>query len=283
MKKSIKLLISFFVVLLTVAGYSTPALADVVFEPMNSDFYNKHSDECYTCERVYIVNGPDGTVTIYKSPETNKVEGTLNNGDSIMVQYIYTGGEVEWGYVENWSTNSYGWVPMPYLQEQYDASAFRDQHYEQIINEGWMLDGKFCDVDIYIWDYPGDPKVENTLVVSSDDNVMAGGNQYTDEFGNQWGYFNYYYAWSGWICLNNPTASYDELYPNGGPEYKLDSEKEDDNSNISAIEPAPSGPIVPKRMGLNPVEIVLIGTLVAAVIVATVIILVFLGKKKKEK
>lgn len=285
MKKIIKIISLLFAMLLFFAGTVTQVKADVVFEPINSDFYSKHISECHSVERSYLVNGPDGKVTIYASPEDNHVEGTLDNGSHIFVNYIYTGGDVEWGYVEDWSQQAFGWVPMPYLQEQYDAHAFNTQHREQIINEIWDLDDKFCDVEIYVYSYPG---AENafTLIVPSEDNCLSGSTQYTDEFGNQWGHFDYFYAQNGWICLNNATATYEELYPKGGPEYKLDSEDsdiEDEPQPEVNTKPAePEKPIVPRNAHPNVVDLVIIGTLVAAVVVATIIILILLGKKKNK-
>lgn len=279
MKKGMRMLACAFALLLTASGVCMNVRADVVYEPIGAglDFYSLHAGECVEIDRSYLANGPSGSVKVYKSPENAKVEGTIPNGEQVYVSYMYSEPDADWCCIEYSEGQVYGWVPMAYMQEKFDGAEFWEQYGEEFVNENWELDEQFFNIDIYEWEIPGDPNTAATINVTADD-MMGGYTQYTDEYGNVWGYFSYYMAVSGWICLNNPTASYDELYPDGGPAYEV----EDSNASETAAQQSSTEEIVPASgigSGIN--YIVIIGILVAAVAVLTIVLLILLGKKKK--
>ena len=79
-----KWLSGMFVLMFCVLGITKEVQADVIWEPENS-FYKMHAEECVYHNRNYIANGPDGQVTIYKSPAVNLQLGLLRNGDRINI------------------------------------------------------------------------------------------------------------------------------------------------------------------------------------------------------
>lgn len=123
-------------------------------------------------------------------------------------------------------------------------------------------------MDLNVWLYPGAKEPANYINVPKSENCMGGSPEYSDEFGHNWGYFSYYYGMKGWICTDNPTGSYEELYPNGGPEYQLNN----DNKASDAVQEV----IEPKNENSGK-TLIYIGIMIGAVIVVTVILLVIFG------
>lgn len=90
--------------LLLAAALTAPALADVLWEPMD-DFYFEHYDECRLDESSYAI-GAD--ITLYRSPKDPTAVGVLAAGttQTIRVRWPAPNGD-EWGYIEYYDE---GWV-----------------------------------------------------------------------------------------------------------------------------------------------------------------------------
>jgi len=100
MKRILALLFS----LLLVTALTAPALADVIWEPMD-DFYFDHYDECRREESPFTA---ETDTTLYRSPEDPTTVGVLAAGTTqqILVRWTAPSGD-EWGYIEYYDD---GWV-----------------------------------------------------------------------------------------------------------------------------------------------------------------------------
>jgi hypothetical protein len=200
---------------------ATNVKADVIWEPENS-FYKMHTKDCVYHNRNYIVNGPEGKVIIYKSPEVNLKLSNLVNGKSVNIYYLYEASDgVLWGLYDNWKTNVTGWIPMDYMELEYDHICFVEEFGEEIQTKTENLPAEYIGKEIYIWSYPGS---ENATTF-----VPKGPMEFTDVFedeeGNIWGHIGYYYGWRNiWVCIDNPRAGFSELYPDEKPIREVDSD-----------------------------------------------------------
>lgn len=226
--KGLWLLTAFFTGILLLAARAS---ADVIWEPEDS-FYESHSEQCEYENRSYTAAGPDGEVIVYKSPVSPEVVTKLENGTAFRVSFTYEDmWGICWAVYENDSLT--GWVPMDYLEVIYDYISFEEEFGDQILAEEGELDPVPNNTEVHFWNYPG----------SSVGHTMSSGNvhqlkyfqTYTDKTGRKWGFCRYYMGIKNmWICLDDPTADYETLYPGGGEEADLIREQGQDDSSEAA-------------------------------------------------
>lgn len=187
--------------------------ADVIWEPEDS-FYKKHSEECVYVNRLYTANGPDGEVILYKSPEMPIAVLTWENGFRACIQYTYQDADgIVWGIFDDYGGNI-GWMPMEYMELVYDSISFREEHAAEIRKEQGSLDKEYIGESVLLWKYPGSEEYV-TMQLESE---PAYQHVYVDGNGNSWCHVGYYYGHRDkWICLDDPTADYAQLYPDGFP------------------------------------------------------------------
>ena len=112
-----------------------PAAADVIYEPSN-DFLYDHYSECRGVERWYTAASPDDELTVYESPESAKAAARVPNGSRIYIYSSYTDRSGnDWGLCEGNGPYWSGWVPMSYLEEPYDRTAFEKEFASKIRGE----------------------------------------------------------------------------------------------------------------------------------------------------
>lgn len=259
-------------VMIACMAASLSARADVIWEPQDS-FYEKHASECDYVNRLFEANGPDGKVILYQSPEMPIEKGSWENGYRAYISFVYTDSEgVEWGIYDNGAKLS-GWVPMAYMEVVYDSISFKEEHSTEIVKQQGELDGKYQGEEIYLWKYPGS---EEGQAFQVEDYPPSYQSVYVDAEGRSWGCIGYYFGIKDkWICLDQPAADFDELYPEG-------IEKPGESRNVSSERERPEKEeterIVPK-MGGRTVIIAVI--MVTAVVLATAVLLVILKKRHK--
>ena len=182
------------------------AFADVIYEP-DDDFLQKHEDECYYENRVYIASGENGYASAKKNPTSKKAEWEIPNGTEIYISFVWDqdGG---WGLKD-----SHGWISMDELTVKYDGISFAQEHGGEFLYlDEWEfidLTGRDC---LHLWRYPGDTEPFNTLSGSGEDywwgwppEEMSVNTIYEDPAGRRWGYVNYYYGLRDfWVCLTAP-------------------------------------------------------------------------------
>lgn len=297
-----------------VAGMLTanvlPVSADVIYIPQNS-FYQKHSDDCYSLGNggeEYITNGYGGEVITYSNPtKKNSVVGSISNGEEVYIDYVYTDKNgIEWGM-----TGNEEWVPMDYLYLPYSVTDFEEACSDEFVTtddvifvdmaQRQLIDGNY----FYLYEYPGARYGEyaETDLTATEDNPEEGityNTYYIDPYGYCWirtnafCFFNGYYDYNeGWMAIDYPAASYEELYPDG--------------QNFSGVAEAPDEPtveIIPGGSSNGSTEdnsdgnsdnknnnanessvsaIVIVAVIIAVIIIITVVILLIVLKNAKNK
>lgn len=271
MKKIVKLA-GYFLTLVLLTGSFLPQMvsADMIYEPIGNSFYDKHSEECTYVSRSYVANGPNGTVTVYQSPESARKIAVLENGEQLYVSYTYQDGSgILWGCCEQFDTELQGWVPMDYLTVIYDEISFREEHSNQIEQAEGSLEGMEIEGAVYFWQYPGSQSywdLELTTEYAPEFQYV-----YTDTNGVKWGRCAYYLGLKGcWINLNDPTADFETLYPDG-------IQPTEDDHNVAEENQDEMAEIVPKE---NLAPKILAVLAVVAVVAVTVVMLRKLKKKE---
>lgn len=246
--------------------------ADVIWEPEDS-FYEKHASQCTYVNRCFAADGPDGIVIFYESPESAKVVDTWENGYQAYISYTYKDGSgILWGIYEKGSGQT-GWVPMEYMKVVYDHISFQEDYGSEIMEQRGVLEEKYKGEAIQIWEYPGakEPVTEPVNMQGLPEYSSV----YTDEKGYRWGYVGYYYGLRNiWICIDQPTADYEQLYPDGGPQIVAQAEAAETDGLNS--EKQGTDRIVPQP---DHGTAILATALVALVVLATAGLLVVLRKK----
>ena len=196
-------LLSLLLTLTAVVALSVPALADVIWEPTNS-FYESHSGQCDYENRAYLLGGYEGEVALRSSPQNGYIVKQVENGKRGVVQFIWHGGEMDWGYlygIEGEETE--GWAPMDDLSLIYDSQQFMEDHAQELV-EGAAAEVTFSQAVLY--DYPGGPTayvLEESKEYQPFSEIFT--TLYTDENGLRWGYVGYYMGHrERWACLDDP-------------------------------------------------------------------------------
>ena len=272
-----------------------PVKADAIWEP-RSEFYEEHASECEYNARNYIANGPDGVVKIYVSPENSTVVDTLENGVSVCVLFTYVDEDgIEWGVVENYNDAlRTGWLPMEYMTVVYDYISFKEEYGAEFVEESGALDVEYSGQKVRFWSYPGAKGTGYEMDIFEEEWMPEYNQVFVDEEGHKWGYISYYYGIKHtWVCLDNATATAEELYPNGMPErgtentefrteddIKVEEEKDTEDRKVTEDDEEAEeveAEIVPKG---NDQLVFIVSGLVAGVVAVTGGLLVWLKKKK---
>lgn len=200
---------------------AAPAFADVMWEPTDNPFYEKHRGECRYENRGYYANGKDGFVTLLDAPGGSMVRTQYENGTVLWVGYIYGG---DWALIERWEDNKdfSGWVPMSELELVYDFICFEEEYADRIKD----YNGEFANYAggaevIHFYEYPGAPEIDQSFEVSNSWGGDILGNLtgtsenssyihkiFVDEDGRTWGFINYMYGYrNAWFCLDEPDGT----------------------------------------------------------------------------
>lgn len=241
--------------------------ADLIWEPRDS-FYEEHSSECEYVSRTFTANGPDGEVIVYESPVSDRVIARWENGFTAYISFTYEdrNGTV-WGVYEELSDSRTGWMPMEYMDVVYDSISFAEEYQADFVAQEGTLDDQYQEKSIYLWEYPGSKEGYSMMTESS--YMPEYHRTYVDSQGHTWGNVGYYFGYkNGWICLDQPDAEFDTLYPDGAPGI---GEGRPEEKHFTADR------ITPGTNGNSLVVIVVVAVLLVALV--TGILLVILRRK----
>ena len=206
MKRALTLLLT----LLLCLGLALPVLADAIYEPEDG-FYQKHRDECYYENRVYIASGEAGFAAVHKDPKTAKTKEELPNGAEVYVSFVWD-SDGGWGLLDG-----RGWVPMSELTVKYDSISFAEEHGSEFryLDEWEFIDLTGCE-GLRLWEYPGDAEPFYRMSWSGEDawfteppEDLSFNTIYEDPEGRRWGYIHYFYGFRDcWVCLTDPDAAF---------------------------------------------------------------------------
>ena len=266
-----KRFLTFILTLTALFALAAPAFADVMWEPDNNSFYDRHRNQCEYEGRSYYANGSDGFVTAWDAPGGSLVRRQFENGEKLHVYFIY---QNEWALTAYWENQkeTSGWVPMPDLELVYDYISFEEEYADRIT----PYNDEFADYDgdaevVNFYEYPGAAGINQSWDTAGEwhvlDNLTGTADSpsyissiFVDENGLTWGYVNYMYGHlNSWFCLDEPD----------GRDFPV--------REVSAPE------LTPAQTPTLPAQSYIPYILVAAVVVVTGGVLVyFYGKKRKS-
>lgn len=253
--------------------------ADVIWTP-SDNFFEENYHECVHVGREYFANGSKGYVTIYESPRSSKIVDQFENGNKFFVSFTYTLRKNSvWGVVQyerdgdrsvvSYSGGKTGWIPMKDLAVMYDHNSFVEDHADEFEKYTGGFDAHEYEGEILFWTYPGSGVVKSLVDMKDwEDEQIDFSMVYTDKAGRKWGFVNYFFANTGWVCMSDPTnrdlpaaeVDYDDLIPPAKPEKPEKSERPED-SELSG-------------------DMTLVIGLVAGVAILTAAVIVVLFRKK---
>ena len=177
-----------------------PASADVIWEPDDS-FYTSHMEECEYHNRNYTANKK---AAYYKKPGASKILGTLEEGASLWVYYLYqSDSDQAWGYFEQYDTSASGWIPMTSLTLVYDSEEFVAEHIAELdLSSEEILP---AGTSFVAWTYPESGEISFTFQGDDLMEDLSLQKLYTDTSGRLWGNCGYLYGNRDfWICISDP-------------------------------------------------------------------------------
>lgn len=266
-----KRILTLTMALMLVLGLSATVFGDVLWVP-ESDFLYEHMDQCERTERAYRALTE---VKVYESPESGKVLWTVPEGESSWVYYTYQDADGNlWGCVENLETGEAGWLALAYTELVYDYISFAEDHGHEFLtlDKAGQFPAEFRDDVVVFWDYPGSESgYEFDLGAWASDYYPEYEMVYEDAQGRRWGYVGYYMGSRHfWICLDDPTADFEALFPDGAPQIEV-TEPGDTEPTLPAEEIRPASQPFP--MGIT--------VAVAVCVAVTGGILITMKKKSK--
>lgn len=296
-KRCCCILMAFFMIFLI----SPKSYADVIAEPFGDEFYEKHVTDMNYINTIFYVNAPDGELAVYKSPEDYTVVTTLENGTTIFVSHEYIDKENHaWCVVDLHLEGITGWVPKEYLYERYSSALFREQ-YETELSDGVSVDLSSYST-VYLYETPGSSEYYEMFA-----NTDGAFEKFESEFsfvdseGRTWAYVNYYYGYRDlFIYAEHPDMKPEEVMKDGFSSYdkrgELFPKKETvDESETETVEETETvrnrddeihnvtePDYVIKSRQRKQMVFILVGVLVGITVLASIIILVFILRKKKK-
>lgn len=255
--------------------------ADVIFEPEDS-FYQTHSSACIYENRCYTVHASGGTLNVYEAPDQAKVRTTLADGQKVYIMYVYqdTDGRY-WGYLEQNRGEECGWIAMNEVDAVYDHVSFAGEYADKITavdGQELSLPEEAGDAEMLFWDYPG-AKEPGTLS-SSFGSLPQYFQTFSDEYGHSWGYVGYYFGYRNfWVCLDAPTATFEELYDGETPVRGANLPECDTRYKESGV----VGSIHPTQKAQQEDMIPILCAGVVVIIVITSLLLLRIRKKEKNQ
>lgn len=192
-----KKLLRIFLALTTLLTLSLTAYADVIWEPIDDSFYEKHQDSFTYAGFHAYTNGESGETDFYAKPGKASV-GVLENGLIIYIQHIYTDDSgKQWALITD---DVY--IPMDQLLNRYD-NEFLEEHPQAFDTPSPTSFSIPQDAPLLLWTYPHGRYTAEQNHWGED--ILSGMSAfYVDENGLIWGYIDYWYGhWNAWICLSN--------------------------------------------------------------------------------
>lgn len=198
-------LLALLMAVLLLAAMTTPAFADIIWEPYGDSFYEKHRNECSYHDRSYLANGEKGYVTVRTAPDSLTEVVNVANGTVFFVVHVWTDKDgARWGVgYPAGMFDSEGWVKLSEMAMIYDYISFEEDH----ASEFKAYDGSGDDLqEACYYSYPGGVYIGNMKQGGGDYTFAeAFQNLYTDENGLRWTFVGYYYGHvDGWVCIDDP-------------------------------------------------------------------------------
>lgn len=271
---------------LAVLSSAVTASADVIWEPYDDSFYNKHSDEAqyFYYEKSYI---SDKDVDIYDQPN-KKVIGTLKAGTPQPIPVIIEYKGSQWGAFPYSVDGEYGdsWICLDGMATVYDSSDFAEEHADEIVPYEGDPAVETPKEEFYMWKYPGSP-INYKESYYGDDNNFSDHIQtiYKDEHGT-WGYIGYMYGkQNAWVFLDDMYSAEPEALSdivNAETEYvTVPAETSESSQSDDAGQTSPETADTPEMRNSDASGYIICGVIAAAAVAVSAVLLRIFAKKKK--
>ena len=268
-----------------IAASTVTASADVIWEPYNDSFYNKHRDDAqyFYYAKSYI---SDRDIDIYDQPN-KKVIGTLKAGTSQPIPVIIEYKGSDWGVFDYRYDGEYidAWICLDGMATVYDSEDFTNEHADEIVPYEGDPAVETPKEAFYMWKYPGSPINYQESYYGNDDD-FSGYIQsiYKDSHGT-WGYIGYMYGQqNAWVFIDDMySAEPEELSDivTSGTEYvTVPAETSEAPQSDSAENTSPETVNLPEVRNSGVSGYVICGAIAAAAIAVSAILLKIFAKKK---
>lgn len=201
MNKTFKILAALLAALM-LAALALPALADVIIEPENNDFYNKHADDCVHDSGAYYVPKSEDGIKVFNEPN-GKETASYPYGERFYSVWYYTDTEGN-----NWrcctryegDTDSSFWFREAETLRVYDYSDFTSEHQAEFFDDA----EEYRDISkVAFYEFPNGP-FKYTEEFGNQEGIHFG-ECWKDKNGKTWGFLGYLYGRrNAWICLDDP-------------------------------------------------------------------------------
>ncbi|MDR1206077.1 MAG: hypothetical protein LBL26_11470 [Peptococcaceae bacterium] len=190
------------------------ARADTLEVPDN-DFFYRHSRECTTVNRSFLVNGGDGFLTLKEEPGSARETAVISNGEVLRIVVIYRHKGDVWGLTEielpdepyhKWPK---GWVPMNQLLLLYDFISFAEEHEDEFYPYTGGGETLEAAAEIVLWSWPGSGEARDVIEMTAGTEFNIA-HAYMDAQGREWGFVDFWRGGSRygrgneWICISDP-------------------------------------------------------------------------------
>lgn len=245
---------SLALVLLLLCAMTPGASADILWEPYGDPAYDYEAAD--TVAKVYIV--PEGSsVDLYRSPTLGGVIRTMEAGTRVYVGFTQEfAGEV-WGVGYPMGDYEEGWFRIARLQREYDHELFCEDFQDSFVEYQGQLDGYEIQEYIQTYTYPGSGITDGRIYENTDSYPISIGYVYVDSDGGEWGYVGYHMGHCGWVYLDDPENPDAPVNPQTPPNTVTETGEEE------------------------AVSIGWILALIAVLVLATALIVVFVKRKKR--
>ena len=191
--------------ILALAVAILPVFADIIWEPYNDPFYDRHREEFTFCREVYETAF---AVDALREPYGEKV-CTIPEGEAINGEHIYTGEDgVTWILSDymldgDWKTI---YVRADQVVNRYDREFLQDFGAELAAEPPEGIGAITIQEGFLFWTYPGGLPWEGAGSLVELDAAEVCQWYYTDPQGDVWGYVDYHFGrHESWICLTAMT------------------------------------------------------------------------------
>ena len=281
MKKALlKALVPFIALFVLLSG-TLAVRADLIYTPDN-DFFNQHRSEMEDAHYGYEANAPGGTLTLYKSPQSNAVVATVQNGDSLYGSYSWTASNgVRW-IIVTWG-NADGWAPYDYVWRHYDTGLFEEDYAASVKEESGVVNQGLKQGDtLKFYSYPGAAEAWDVAFNGTPEDLQYY-LSFTDEAGRKWGKIHYYFGMKNyWVVLDDPAAGPAELYGGNIPirDTRVKPDQDAPNGPDGAVQDA-IAPVF--TFDLLPLLVLILVIVVVLLSAAGLIVLLVLLKKRRKR
>lgn len=197
-----KRIFALIITVLMLAAFAVPAFADVIIEPENNGFYQKHSDDCdHDDAKAYTARAEAG-VNMYDEPN-GKVVYVKDAGEIFYSQWYYIAEDgVEWRchmFYNGSSFDSY-WFNINDVLRLYDYNDFEAEHKKEFYDASEIE----CDISKAVfYEYPCGPVKYSAAELHEFEPCFQ--QYFKDEASREWGYIGYSYGIRNvWVCLSDP-------------------------------------------------------------------------------